>query len=247
MILKDRVAVITGAAGGLGSAMARRFVAEGALVCATDIRLKELQALVADVGGPPAVVGVEMDVTSEQDCERLAAGLTRCHGVVDVLVNCAGRFPVTRFEDITYAEWRDVCAIDLDGTFLMTKAVLPLLKMSKAGRIINVSSGSIFKGAPNQCHCVAAKAGVIGLTRSLAQALGKYDITVNAITPGMTATPPVAKLSASKKLDDVVNGRALKRRETAEDLVGTAVFLASGDSAFMTGQTLNVDGGTSFV
>ncbi len=247
MRLKEKIVVITGAAGGIGSALTRRFLAEGAKVWAVDNRGKELQALVADSGGSPAIIGFQIDVTKEQDCEWLAGRLSREGGVVDILVNCAGEIAITPFEHLTYAEWRDVCAIELDATFLMTKAVLPLLKESKAGRIINFSSGSIFKGAANQCHYVAAKAGVIGLTRSLSQALGVYNITVNAITPGVTTTPPVKKLFGIQKLNEAIKRRVLKRQENAEDLVGAVVFLASEDAAFLTGQTVNVDGGTNFI
>ena len=247
MTFANKVVVITGAAGGIGSALARRFLMDGATVCAVDNRVPELQALIAELGASPAMIGFEIDVTREQDCELLAARLSGESSVVDVLVNCAGDIPITRFEDITYAEWRDVCAIGLDATFLMTKAILPLLKESSAGRIINISSGGIFKGVADQCHYVAAKAGVIGFTRSLSQALGAYKITVNAVTPGVTVTPPIRKLFGVQKLNEAVKRRVLTRQENAEDLVGAVVFLASEEAAFLTGQTLNVDGGTNFL
>lgn len=246
MRFADKVVVVTGAAGGIGSALIRRFLAEGAKVCAVDNRVQELRELIAGVGAPPTIIGFEIDVTKPQECQQLAQQLSREGDVVDVLVNCAGEIAVTRFEDITYAEWRDVFAIDLDAMFLVTKAVLPLLKGSQAGRIINVSSGRIFKGEADQCHYVAAKAGVIGFTRSLSQALGTYGITVNAITPGVTVTPPIRRLFGAQKLNQAVKARALKRQETAEDLVGAVVFLASEDAAFLTGQTINVDGGANF-
>ena len=168
-------------------------------------------------------------------------------GAVDILVNNAGRFPVTPFEEISYAEWREVCAINLDGPFLVTRAILPLIKTSKTGRIINTSSGSIFAGTPDQCHYVTAKAGVIGFTRSLANALGQHNITVNAITPGITDTPPIIALFPAAVLDEQAQARAINRRETADDLVGTVLFLASDHAAFITGQTINVDGGNNFV
>lgn len=246
MTLENRVVLVTGAAGGIGSALVRRFLAEGATVCAVDNRIEELQALVADAGASSAIAGYETDVTSEQDCAFLADQLLREHGVVDILVNCAGEIPVMRFEDITYADWRDVFKIDLDATFLMCRSILPLLKESKAGRIINISAGSIFKGEADQCHYVAANAGMIGLTRSLSRALGSYKITVNAVTPGLTATPPVKRLFGLRKLNEVIRGRALQRQQEAEDVVGAVVFLASDDSAFLTGQTVNVDGGVNF-
>lgn len=136
-----------------------------------------------------------------------------------------------------------------DGSmhFLVTRSLLPLIKVSKTGRIINTSSGSIFAGTPDQCHYVTAKAGVIGFTRSLANALGQHNITVNAITPGITDTPPIIALFPAAVLDEQAKARAIKRRETADDLVGTVLFLASDDAAFITGQTINVDGGNNFV
>ncbi len=247
MRFSNKFVVITGAAGGIGSAIARRFLSEGAKVCAVDNRTEALNQLVLDLGSPDALLAIAADVSSEESCKTLSAKVQQIWGAVDILVNNAGKFPVTPFEEISYAEWREVCAINLDGPFLVTQALLPLIKVSKAGRIINTSSGSIFAGTPDQCHYVTAKAGVIGFTRSLANALGQHNITVNAITPGITDTPPILALFPAAVLDEQAQARAIKRRETAEDLVGTVLFLASDDAAFITGQTINVDGGNNFV
>lgn len=247
MRLQGRKVVLTGAAGGIGSAVARRFLAEGAFLCLVDDRGAELKQLAQELDASDRVLTTELDVSDEAGCNKLAAIVDEAWKGVDVLINDAGQFPVKAFEDLSYDEWRQVVAVNLDGPFLMTKALLPLLKESGKGRTINVSSGSIFRGAPEQCHYVAAKAGVIGLTRSLAQALGQCNITVNAITPGMTVTPPVAKLFSAAVIDEKAQVRAIKRREVAEDLVGAFLFLASDDASFITGQTLNVDGGASFV
>ena len=247
MRFPNKFVIVTGAAGGIGSAIVRRFLSEGAKVCAVDNRTEALNQLVTDLESPDALLAIEADVSSEESCRSLSAKVEQTWGVVDILVNNAGKFPATPFEQISYAEWREVCAINLDGPFLVTRAILPSLKASKAGRIINTSSGSIFAGTPDQCHYVTAKAGVIGFTRSLANVLGEHNITVNAITPGLTDTPPILALFPATVLDEQAQARAIKRRETAEDLVGTVLFLASDDAAFITGQTINVDGGNNFI
>lgn len=247
MKFSDKSVVITGAAGGMGSTFTRRFLSEGARVCAVDNRPNALQQLTDDLGSPASLLVVETEVSSEESCKILSAKIQQTWGVVDILVNNAGKFPITPFEEISYAEWREICAINLDGPFLVTRSILPMLKLSEAGRIINISSGSVFAGTPDQCPYVTAKAGVIGFTRSLANALGQHNITVNAITPGITDTPPILALFPADVLNAQAGARAIKRRETADDLVGTVLFLASDDAAFITGQTLNVDGGNNFI
>jgi len=247
MRFSNKFVIVTGAAGGIGSAITRRFLSEGAKVCAVDNRTEALSQLVHDLGSSAALLTIEADVSSEESCKNLSAKVQQTWDAVDILVNNAGKFPVTPFEEISYAEWREVCAINLDGPFLVTRAFLPLIKASKTGRIINTSSGSIFAGTPDQCHYVTAKAGVIGFTRSLANALGQHNITVNAITPGITDTPPILALFPAAVLDKQAEARAIKRRETADDLVGAVIFLASDDAAFIAGQTINVDGGNNFI
>lgn len=247
MKFSDKCVIITGAAGGMGSAFTRRFLSEGARVCAADNRPDALKQLNDDLGSPASLLVVETDVSSEESCKNLSTKVQQMWGAVDILVNNAGKFPVTPFEEISYAEWREICATNLDGPFLVTRSILPMLKLSKSGRIINISSGSVFAGTPDQCPYVTAKAGVIGFTRSLANALGQHNITVNAITPGLTDTPPILALFPADVLNAQAEARAIKRRETADDLVGTVLFLASDDAAFITGQTINVDGGNNFV
>jgi NAD(P)-dependent dehydrogenase (short-subunit alcohol dehydrogenase family) len=243
----NKSVIITGAAGGIGSAMSRRFLAEGAKVCAVDLQAEALDKLAIELGSPAELMIVETDISSEESCKNLWEQVKKNWGAVDVLVNNAGWFPITPFEEISYEEWRKVCAVNLDGTFLVTRAILPLMKSSRAGRIINTSSGSIFAGTPDQCHYVSAKAGVIGFTRSAANALGQYGITVNSITPGLTSTAPIKKMMPKEVLAKQSEARAIKREETADDLVGAICFLASDDAAFITGQTINVDGGNKFI
>ena len=247
MRFSNKSVIVTGAAGGIGSAITRRFLSEGASVCAVDNRADALDQLVVDLGSPDALLAIEADVSSEESCQDLSSKVGQAWDTVDVLINNAGKFPVKPFEQISYTEWHEVCGINLDSPFLVTQATLPMIKTSKTGRIINISSGSIFAGTPDQCHYVTAKAGVIGFTRVLANVLGEHNITVNAITPGITDTPPILELFPAAELDKQAQARAIKRRETSEDLVGAVLFLASEDAAFITGQTINVDGGNNFV
>ncbi len=243
----NKFVIVTGAAGGIGSAVTRRFLTEGAKVCAVDNRADALDELTDALDSPAALFPVEADVASEESCRDLFARVEKEWGALDVLINVAGWYPITPFEEITYELWGKIRAVNLDSFFLVSRSCLPLLKASRAGRIINTSSGSIFEGTPDQCPYVSAKAGVIGFTRSLAKALGEHNITVNAITPGLTDTPPILKLFPAAVLDEAAKNRAIKRRETAEDLVGAFLFLASDDAAFITGQTIQVDGGNNFI
>jgi NAD(P)-dependent dehydrogenase (short-subunit alcohol dehydrogenase family) len=247
MAFKNKIVIITGAAGGIGRALTTRFLNEGANVCAVDISTEVLDKLSADFKNIPELFTVVADISSEESTKSLHDKVKEKWGAADVVINNAGWFPFTDFEDISFEEWQKVIGINLNGNFLMTKALLPLLKESKAGRIVNISSGSFLNPPPNQTHYVSAKAGVIGFTRALAVSLGKYNITVNAITPGLTATPSLVKSVPAEMIDKLAANGAIKRRQTAEDLVGAIVFLASDDAAFVTGQTINVDGGWSFI
>lgn len=247
MSFKNKIVVVTGAAGGIGRALTTRFLSEGAKVCAVDVSTEVLDKLSEDLNATPELFTAVADISSEESTIALHDKLKEKWGAADVVINNAGWFPFTDFEDISFEEWQKVIGINLTGNFLMTKALLPLLKQSKAGRIVNISSGSVLNPPPNQTHYVSAKAGVIGFTRALAVSLGKYNITVNAITPGLTATPSLVKSVPAEMIDKLAANGAIKRRQTAEDLVGAIVFLASDDAAFVTGQTINVDGGRSFI
>lgn len=238
--------VITGAAGGIGSALTRRFLLLGARVFATDRDQEALDTLRDELGNPAAFFASTFDISRESECQEFAARVRDDWGVIDVLVNAAGYFPLTPFDELTYAQWREIIAINLDGPFLVTSNLLPLLKKSAAGRIVIISSASIFVGVAEQCPYVAAKAGLIGFMRSLAKVVGEHGITVNAVTPGLTVTAPVRKMFPKAVIAEATQARALRRDEQPEDLVGAVCFLASADAAFITGQILNVDGGSTF-
>lgn len=240
---QDRVVLITGAAGGVGSVLVHRFLANGDTVLATDTKDDVREKWRGGWDAAAKLSTAPGDISEENDCARLADLARERYGRVDVLINCAGYFPIVPFEDMTPTEWRTVIDINLTGTFLMTRAILPLMKGTGWGRIINFGSGSVFDGVPGQTHYVAAKAGIVGFSRSLARELGGYGITVNVVTPGLTVTKAVRDSFPAELLDAQRKGRALQRDEEPQDLVGAVFFLASPDADFLSGQTLNVDGG----
>lgn len=242
----QRAVVITGAAGGIGSALVERFLANDDTVVATDRRRDGLDGLVDRYPGRHAdgkLVITEADISSEGECAGVADCARTHMGRVDVLLNVAGHYPTVKFEDMTLAQWHQVVDVNLTGTFLMIKAVLPLMKGRGWGRIVNFGSASVFEGVEEQAHYVAAKAGIVGLTRSIAPVLGAYGITVNVVTPGLTVTAPIRDTMPADFIDQQRGLRSIRRDEVAEDLVGPTFFLASPESEFMSGQTVNVDGG----
>ena len=239
----DRVVVVTGAAGGVGALLVRRFLANGDTVLASDTTDAGLAALREGLGDAERLLTHAADISSEADCQALADFARQQSGHVDVLINCAGFFPIQPFESMTAADWTKVIDINLTGTSLIIQAVVPLMRGRGWGRIVSFGSGSIFQGTAGQAHYVAAKAGVVGLSRSLARELGDEGITVNVITPGITVTKAVVDHFPPEQLAAQRQQRALHRDEEPEDLVGPVFFLASPDADFITGQILNVDGG----
>lgn len=239
----QRAVLVTGAAGGVGSLLVQRFLANGDRVVATDARQEGLDALREGHPAEAGLVTAAADIASELDCAVLMQKVRDAVGKLDVLVNCAGFFPIVPFEQMTFGQWQRVIEINLNGTYLMCRAALPLMKDSGWGRIVNFASGSVFAGTPGQAHYVAAKAGVIGFSRSLAREVGGYGITVNVVAPGLTVTQAVRDTFPPEVLAGQRTRRALQRDEQPEDLVGPVFFLASPDAGFITGQTLNVDGG----
>jgi NAD(P)-dependent dehydrogenase (short-subunit alcohol dehydrogenase family) len=238
-----RVVLVTGAAGGLGALIVKRFLANGDTVVATDTSDDALDKLVEASGPDAKLYAAAADIADEASCAQLADFARSKAGRVDVLVNNAGFFPTRSFDDLTLADWNKVIGINLTGVFLMVKAILPLLRGRGWGRIVNVGSGSMFDGVAMQAHYVAAKAGVLGFSRSLARVVGADGITVNVMTPGLTATPRVKAEMPAEMLEAQIKSRAIQREEVGEDLIGTIFFLASPDADFISGQTVNVDGG----
>lgn len=239
----ERTVVITGAAGGVGRLLVERFLANGDTVVATDTSDEGLGALRDGISDDGHLITETADISNGHECDHLADVTRGRRGRAEVLVNCAGFFPIVPFEQISADEWRKIIDINLTGSFLMVKSFLPLMKESGSGRIVNFGSGSVFDGTRGQTHYVAAKAGIVGFTRSLAREVGPYGITANVITPGLTVTKAVRDHFPEEILAAQREGRAIQRDEKPEDLVGPVFFLASEDAAFISGQTLNVDGG----
>jgi NAD(P)-dependent dehydrogenase (short-subunit alcohol dehydrogenase family) len=238
-----RIVVVTGGAGGIGSKIVDRFLANGDTVFAIDNRLDALKSLLGTRNAQDRLVAVEGDVSKEDDTRGFVDTIRAKAGRVDVLINCAGYYPIVPFEKMTFDEWQQIIAINLSGAFLMVSALLPLMKGRGWGRIVNIASASVFEGVVGQTHYVAAKGGLIGFSRSLAVEVGDYGITVNSIAPGLTVTAPVKQGMSASTIEGQRALRAIKRDEQPEDLVGPVFFLASPGANFMSGQMLVVDGG----
>ena len=251
MKLDGRCAVVTGGASGIGKALARRLAEDGAAVMIADLRDADEAAGELARAGYRAL-GVTVDVALEADTQRMAAEALRAFGRIDILVNNAALFSSLQpgpFEAITPEAWKRVMEVNTLGPFNCVKAVAPQMKARRSGRIVNLASGAPLKGVPELLHYVSSKGAVIAFTRALARELGPWNITVNALAPGFTLSEGVMKnpVHVEKFRDAIIRSRSLQRDETPADLVGALSFLASDDAAFMTGQTLVVDGGSVFV
>jgi 3-oxoacyl-[acyl-carrier protein] reductase len=243
--LHDQVAVVTGGARGIGFATARRLAADGARVVLFDrdgeANERAAATLMAEGAGASAR---EVDVTDQHSVGNGVQWALATAGRIDVLVNNAGVYPHTPFEGLDLDEWRRVMSVNLDGMFLCTRAVYTHMKKRGSGRIVNVSSATFFIGYPEMTAYIASKGGIVGFTRALASEAGPHGITVNCVTPGLIETEGTADEDPTGELfEEIVGGQAVGRRGRPEDIAEVIAYLASPAASFITGQTVNVDGG----
>ena len=244
--LEGRVAIVTGAAQGIGNAIATGLAAEGARIVVADLNRAEEAAAEFDAG-----IGLMVDVADEAQVERMARDVVERCGRIDILVNNAGLYASLQmrpFTEIPVEEWRQVMDVNVLSMFLATRAVVPHMREQGGGRIVNISSGTPFRGVPFLLHYVTSKGAIVALTRALAKELGRDEVLVNCVAPGFTMSDGVREhpevIDALREVS--VSARTLQRDQEPEDIVGAVVFLCGPGATFVTGQTIVIDGGQYF-
>lgn len=246
--LKGRVVIVTGGAQGIGAQYAHGLAAEGAAVTVADVLdAAPVAAAIEKAGG--RALALKTDVTRPESVQQMVRDTVAKFGQIDVLVNNAalfGNLALKPFDQIDSAEWDRVMAVNVRGAFECAKAVAPEMRNRKYGKIINIASGTVFKGTPMMLHYVTSKGAIVAMTRCLARELGDDGIRVNTMAPGLTASENVASNPAWQGAITAANiaSRAIKREATPEDLVGTLIYLSSAESDFVTGQVIVIDGGS---
>ena len=244
MSLNGKIALVTGAATGIGASLAKALALEGALVVGADLAW-------GDSEQAPGVEQLYCDVSDPSDVERCVANIEARHGAVDILINnaaLASALSPEPFEKITPEEWTRVLTVNTIAPFLCSRAVAPRMRERKWGRIVNLTSATIFTGLPPMLHYVSSKGAIATMTRGLARELGADGITVNAIAPGLTMTKGIQGNHAYSEelIAQALAAQSIPEREQPDDLVGACLFLVSDGAKMMTGQILTVDGGTAF-
>ena len=246
--LAGQTAIVTGGAKGIGRGIADGLARAGARIVIADLAGAEQAAT-----RYPHGIGVTADVSNPGDVDAMVDAAVEATGRIDILVNNAGIYtsiPMRPFEEIPVEEWRQVNEVNVIGTFLASRAVVPQMRRQGGGRIVNITSGTIFRGVPFLLHYVASKGAVLAMTKALARELGDDGIHVNSVAPSFTISDGVRENPAGVDFETLskmsIANRILKRDQFPEDLAAAAVFLCSPGSAFMTGQTIVVDGGQYF-
>ena len=244
--LDGKVAIVTGGAQGIGRAIGDGLAREGARIVVADLQRADEAA-----GNFPDGVGLTVDVSSEKGSARMVEETVARCGSVDILVNNAGLYAsleMRAFTEIPLAEWNRVMEVNVASMFLTSRAVVPVMRQQGGGKIVNISSGTPFRGVPFLLHYVTSKGAIVAFTRALAKELGKDSIHVNCVAPGFTMSDGVkAHPEIVEKLRDVsVSARTIQRDQVPEDVAGAVVFLCSPGAGFITGQTMVIDGGQYF-
>jgi NAD(P)-dependent dehydrogenase (short-subunit alcohol dehydrogenase family) len=244
--LEGKVAIVTGAAQGIGRAIADGLAREGARIVVADLRGAD-EAAAAYPGG----LGVTVDVSDEADVQRLADTVVEQCGTIDILVNNAGLYasiPMRSFLEIPLEEWRKVMDVNVASMFLTCRAVVPVMQAAGGGNIVNISSGTPFRGVPFLLHYVTSKGAIVAFTRALAKEVGRHGVLVNCVAPGFTMSAGVEEhpevIEALQQAS--VSSRTIQRDQVPEDVVGAVVYLSGSSSSFVTGQTIVIDGGQYF-
>lgn len=246
MDMKQMTAIVTGAARGMGRAFAEELAGRAATVAICDVNKDELEKTASEIAGrfKAKIIAEAVDVSSEEQVKRFVARVEREAGRVDILVNNAGIHPLHMIEEITVDEWDKVLAVNLRSVFLFCRAVLPGMRQRKFGRIISIASEAGKNGGTIAApHYTASKGAILGFTRNLARAVSADGVTVNAIAPGRIATAMAGQVSAEAN-QVYIDRSAVKRLGKPEDVAWAIAFLADERSSFVTGETLNVNGGT---
>lgn len=247
MTIANKTIIVTGAGGNIGRAYCQSFLQMGAKVVASD--LGDISDQARGWGHEDQLLLVPADITKQADCDLLVKSALDHFGRVDGLLNNAGFFKGATFGsfmDIPTAEW-DICfAVNVKGTWQLIKAAYPVMKKQQYGRIVNISSNTVYKGIPNFTHYVTSKSAIIGMSRAIAREVGGDGITVNTLCPDLIPDKDIIEQQGTAADERTVAGRCLKRTQLPDDMVGAAAFLLSDNAAFITGQSLLVNGGACF-
>ena len=238
--LDGRVAIVTGAAQGIGKAIADKLADEGATVVVADVNGDGAQQ-----AAPEGGMGMQVDVSKEDDVKRMVDETVGAYGKLDILVNNAAIVPFKAWDEVDFAEWRRIMAVNLDGAFLTCHHGHKPMREAGYGRIVNIASNVILAGTPNLAPYVASKGGVFAFTRALAREIGQYGITVNSVAPGLTETEGVMASPHKEAFEFVQMLQCIPRRGVAADIAPAVAFLASEEAGWVTGQMLVADAGMS--
>ena len=241
MLLQDKVAIVTGAATGIGEGIAQLFVAQGAHVFMLDRDVE--RNIEAARALPGKATAIACDVRDTEQIQSAVDTVMKQFGRIDILINNAGIYPRQPFLGMTEEQWDEMHDINLKSIFRFCRAVLPHMTAQKSGKVVNISSVTFHMGTANLSHYVASKGGVIGFTRSVAREMGSHGVFVNCITPGAILVEAEKKVATEEQIQAILDLQSIKRRLLPIDIARVCAFLSSELSDGMTGQTMNVDGG----